>query len=405
MSRRPAVELRGGRARGQGPDATEPVGIVQGRVVGRAEVLALAERIVVDLEGRHLWPGLLNGHDHLDFSTFPLLGRPPYDNVQAWARDVDAGAGDPRVGAALAIPLVDRLFLGGLRNLLCGVTAVAHHNSFHRSMARPGFPVRVLEKFEFAHSAGLTAELRKTYRTTDRRIPWMVHAGEGTDDKSRRDLDRLVEQNVLRQNTVVVHGIAFGADEASRMATARAAFLWCPESNRCLYGATAAVASFVAAGVKVGLGSDSPAAGARDPLSNLAAARGEGVFSDEALLDLATVGTAEAARLPIGGMAPGSAADLLVVSSQEALLSGDRTAVALVMIGGRPLYGEPGLMRGLVPQAARVEVDGAVRALDPEIGRRAYGIVKRHSFLRLVPWLAGVRFSEGGEATRSRGEP
>jgi len=397
MRGRSALELRGGRARGEEPPGSERLGIVRGRVVGLAEVEAHEPRIVVDLEGRHLWPGLLNGHDHLDFSAFPALGHPPFDNVQAWARDVDAGAGNPAVGAALAIPLVDRLFLGGLRNLLCGVTAVAHHNTFHRSMARPGFPVRVLEKYEFAHSAGLTMELRKTYRTTDRRIPWMVHAGEGTDDPSRRDLDRLAEQNVLRQNTVVVHGIAFGAEEASRMATARAALLWCPESNRRQYGATAAVASFVAAAVKVGLGSDSPAAGVRDPLSNLCAARREGVFSDEALLDLATVGTAEAARLPIGGLAPGSVADLLAVSSQEAFLSGDRAAVALVMIGGRPLYGEPGLMRALEPKAIRVELDGAERALAPEIGRRAHGIVKRHPFLRRVPWLEGVRFGAGDE--------
>src|SRR6185295_8149229 len=107
---------------------------------------------------------------------------PPYPNVYAWARDVDAGVGDPIVAAALAVPLADRLFLGGLRNLLSGVTAVAHHNPFHRSMARKDFPVRVLEKYEFAHSAGLTPALRKSYRTTDRRIPWMVHAGEGTDE-------------------------------------------------------------------------------------------------------------------------------------------------------------------------------------------------------------------------------
>ena len=76
MSRRPAVLLRGGRARGDGPGGREPVAIVQGRVVAPAE--ALGERTLVDLEGRHLWPGLLNGHDHLDFSTLPLLGRPPY---------------------------------------------------------------------------------------------------------------------------------------------------------------------------------------------------------------------------------------------------------------------------------------------------------------------------------------
>jgi cytosine/adenosine deaminase-related metal-dependent hydrolase len=399
------AELRGARILGQGSEGRQDVGIVGGRVVDPATVRGLVDRIVVDLEGRVLMPGLLNGHDHLDFSTFPPLGHPPYVNVYEWARDVDAGAGDPAVTAALAVPLVDRLFLGGLRNLLSGVTAVAHHNPFHRSMARKDFPVRVLEKYEFAHSAGLTPHLRKTYRTTDRRIPWMVHAGEGTDDLSRQEIDKLAEQNVLRQNTVIIHGIAFGADEARRLAVARAAFVWCPESNRRLYGATANLAAFLGAGVMVGLGSDSPVSGVRDPLSNLAAARKEAALADEDLLRLATEGTAAAARLPLGGLAPGSVADLLAVTSREALLSGDRSAVALVLIGGRPLYGERALMTALQPKAAAVLVDGAERYIEPELGRRASGILKRHPALRLVPWLSEVRFSEGDGTRPSRGAP
>src|SRR5262249_15056444 len=154
---------------------------------------------VVDLEGRLILPGLLNGHDHLDFSTFPALGRPPYASLYDWARDVDGGKDDPAARAALDVDLVDRLFLGGLRNLLAGVTAVAHHGAFHRSLARPSFPVRVLERYSFAHSPGLTRDLKKTYRTTDRRIPWMVHAAEGTDARCRSEVALLAEKNLLRQ--------------------------------------------------------------------------------------------------------------------------------------------------------------------------------------------------------------
>ena len=388
----PALELIGARGLEGDPQAGQELGIVAGRVVRPDEVRAIPDHLLVDLDGRLLLPGLLNGHDHLDFSTFPPVRHEPYRNVRAWARDLDAAAGDPTFAAALAVPLVDRLFLGGLRNLLSGVTAVAHHSTFHRSLARKDFPVRVLSKYEFAPSAGLTSALRKTYRTTDRRIPWMVHAGEGTDAESRRDLDTLAEQNVLRQNTVIVHGIAFGADEARRTAAAKATLVWCPESNRWLYGATADVAALAAAGVRLGLGSDSPLCGVRDALSNLAAARREAVLSDEALLRLAAEGTAEAARLPLGGVAPGDVADLLAVTSREKLLSGDRSAVALVLIGGRALYGERGLMMKLQPRAAAVRVDGAERCLDAEIGRRAAGILRRHPALRRVPWLADVSF-------------
>lgn len=349
------------------------------------------ERKEAELGGRVVLPGMVNAHDHLDLSTFPPMGRPPYPSVYAWTADVDGGA-DPAVASALAVPLPDRLFLGGLRNLLAGVTAVAHHNSHHRALAHPDFPVRVLARYQFAHSPGLTPALRRTYRTTDRRIPWMVHAAEGTDARCRGELALLEQANVLRQNTVVIHAIALDDDQARRVAAARACVVWCPESNRRLYGATARVAALRAAGVRVGLGSDSPVTGVRDPLSNLAAARAEGVLSDTELLLLATRGSAEVARLPVGGAEAGAAADLIALDSMEAWLAGDRRAVALVMVGGRPLYGDPAVLKALGVRSRPVIVDGTERGMEAKLAQRAAGLQRRHRALSAVPWSSGLVF-------------
>ena len=159
---------------------------------------------------------------------------------------------------ALAVPLPDRLFLGGLRNLLSGATAVAHHGTYHRALGRREFPVRVLAKYEFAHSPGFTPALRRTYRTTDRRIPWMIHAGEGTDERCRGEVRALMEANVLRQNTVLIHAITLDEGDPQRIAAAKACVVWCPQSNRRLYGATADVAALRAAGVRIGLEATAP---------------------------------------------------------------------------------------------------------------------------------------------------
>ncbi|MCM2258277.1 MAG: amidohydrolase, partial [Vicinamibacteria bacterium] len=174
-------------------------------------------------------PGLVNAHDHLDLSTCPPLGRPPYPNAYAWGEDVAAHDG-AAAAAAMAVPLVDRLFLGGLRNLLCGATGVLHHSGFHRSLGRDDFPVRVQHRYDFAQSPGLTPQLRKAYRTTDRRIPFLVHAAEGTDEVASAEIARLAEANVLRQNTVVIHAIACSDEDRARLATARACVVWCPEA-------------------------------------------------------------------------------------------------------------------------------------------------------------------------------
>jgi cytosine/adenosine deaminase-related metal-dependent hydrolase len=344
------------------------------------------------LGGRAVLPGMINAHDRLAFSSFPPLGRPPYASAYDWAADIDSGPAASDVTAALTVPLPDRLFLGGLRNLLAGATSVVHHDPYHRALGRRDFPVRVLSRYHFAHSPGLTPALRRTYRTTDRRIPWLVRAGEGTDDRCRAELQLLADANVLRQNTVVAHAVAFGEEDARRMAAARTCVVWCPESNRRLYAATANVRALRAAGVRIGLGSDSPMSGARDALSSLSAARAEGVLGDVELVDLATRTGAEVARMPLGGTAEGDPADLVVLASVESWLRGERPAIALVMVGGRALYGEPGLLDALGVRWAAASVDGAERALEETLAERAAGLLRRHPALAAVSWLEGIRF-------------
>ena len=342
----------------------------------------------LDLDGLFLLPALVNAHDVLDLSTLPPLGAPPHASLYEWTTAAERDLA--RLAPALAVPLADRLFLGGVRNVLAGASAVLHHHPDHRSLGREDFPVRVQRRYAFAHSPGLTPALRRTYRTTDRRVPWIVRAAEGCEPGLRAELDALAAANVLRQNTVIVHGTALAPEDAPRLAAARASVVWCPESDRRLYGRTAPVCALLSAGVKVGLGSDAPPAGSRDALSNLAAARREGVLPDGALLDLATRDASAVARLPAGGFEEGSPADLLAVRSVEGLLAGDRRAIALLLVRGAAVYGEPGLLEAAGVPVSRVTVDGAPRALAAPLGRRLAGILGRHPAARQASWSSGL---------------
>jgi hypothetical protein len=85
--------------------------------------------------------------------------------------------------AATARIRCGRLFIGGLKNLLCGATTVAHHGPPYREMYRKDFPVRVLRKYGWAHSLHFSTdeEIVASYRSTPKEWPWFIHLAEGTD--------------------------------------------------------------------------------------------------------------------------------------------------------------------------------------------------------------------------------
>lgn len=381
--------LRRARCFGEGCESPRDV-IVEGEQVrergtpGRDSIgIAPAE---IDLEGMTLLPAFVNAHDVLDTSVLPPLGRPPYRSLYEWLSDGQAAA--RQSGSSLAMPLVDRLFLGGMRNLLAGVASVLHHHPDHRSLGRRDFPLRVQRRYGFAHSPGLTPSLRRTYRSSDRRVPWIVHAAEGSDPDLRRELDILAAANVLRQNTVIAHGTALLGEDAPRLAAARTSVAWCPESDLWLYGRTAPIAALRAAGVRVGLGSDGAPCGARDFLSSLAVAGRQSGLDERALVSLATEASAEVARLPVGGFEEGAPADLLATRSLTRLLAGGRDAVALLIVRGRVVYGEPDLLAAVGTPAIPLSVDGAPRALAAAPGRRLASLLRgRHPE---AAWLGGV---------------
>ena len=137
-----------------------------------------------------------------------------------------------------------------------------------------------------------------------------------------------------------------------------------------------------------------PASGVRDALSNLAAARREGVLSDPELLTLASSESATVARLPVGGFEPGAPADFVVVRDLEGLLAGDRRGLALVMTAGRPLLGERNLLAGLGVRTAPCRVAGSERALAEPLARRALALQKAHRAVRAAGFLADVGFRD-----------
>ena len=333
-----------------------------------SRVLSIGERprhgdTVVDLAGGFVLPGLVNAHDHLELNHYGRIkGRDRYANASDWIADMTPRlANDPAIRAGRAFPLTERLFIGGLKNLLAGVTTVAHHNPFYAELRRT-MPIRVVRRYGWAHSfllerrpAGARGEpggdVAGRWRATPSDAPFMVHLAEGVDAEARGELPRLEALGCLDANTVIVHGVAIDGNGWRRVARAGAGLVWCPASNVFLFGETAGVHELIVgadgARVTVALGTDSRVTGSRDLLDELRAARESAPLSPDALFRMVTCDAAALLRQSRAGrLAVGVPADLMVIPPRAdepgaALLRTARRDVRLVTVEGRPLVGDP----------------------------------------------------------------
>jgi cytosine/adenosine deaminase-related metal-dependent hydrolase len=274
-------------------------------------------RPILDLTGFLILPGLINAHDHLEFNLFPSLGHGAYPNAKSWAEDIYRPDASP-VKEHLALSKRTRLAWGGLKNLLSGVTTVAHHNPFEPTVFDASFPVNVVERFGWAHSLDFSPDLVERFRTTPEEWPFILHAAEGVDEHARSEISRLDALGVLSERTVLVHAIGLDQPDLHLLRQRHSSLVWCPSSNVSTYGHTVA-ADVLRSGLRVALGTDSALTAHVDLIDEIAIAERTHELSWQELFEMVTRRSACVLRLTDGQgtIRDGGAADLVVVEYQS----------------------------------------------------------------------------------------
>jgi hypothetical protein len=243
-----------------------------------------------------------------------------------------------------------------LKNILSGVTTVAHHDPWHAVFDHVDFPVTVLSAFGWSHSLGLGDALpRETPRygpgvydsfiTTPTTTPWFIHLAEGVDDVAAAELSRLEELGCLARNTVIVHGAGLTSRDVKRVIEYDAAVVWCPSSNLGMLGSTLDPCQLFDAG-RVALGTDSRLTGSRDLLDELRVAAASCDFIAQELLRLVTANAADVLRMPcVGGLEIGQSSDCVILRAESdphaALLRASRSTIRAVVRRGAPVIADP----------------------------------------------------------------
>jgi 5-methylthioadenosine/S-adenosylhomocysteine deaminase len=191
--------------------------------------------------------------------------------------------------------------------------------------------------------------------------PWEALAAELPPPLGESGIRALARRKLLSPQMLAAHCVKVDAEEISLLAEDDVAVVHCPRSNAALGCGVAPLADLRAAGLRVGLGTDSPAsAPSFDMFDEMrtalygARAREErpDALSAADALELATLGSARALGLDgeVGSIVPGKHADLAVLSLAEspflpwedpvtaAVLGGSPERVVATLVSGEPRY-------------------------------------------------------------------
>jgi 5-methylthioadenosine/S-adenosylhomocysteine deaminase len=353
--------------------------------------------------GGTIFPGLIELHNHLAYNALRLWRVPKlFTNRDQWGnvpdyRKLISGPMQVLGPSETLMPAVVRYV--ECKALVAGTTTSQGIELFSNAGARRYYRgiVRNVENTDDPALPEAEAKISDVVASSARRFLarlrqrqcFILHLSEGTDDAARSHFLalKLGRRWAITDSLAGIHCAALKAEDFKVMGTRHASMVWSPLSNLLLYGDTAHVKQARAAKLKIGLGSDWSPTGSKNLLGELKVAKlvsdEEDVFDDDR--ELVAMVTREAARIlrwdqSLGTIEPPKRADLIVIDGNsgnpyDALLHADERSLRLVMIGGVPRFGLPGLLERLGAPGEEVTVGGRKRALnlkqetaDPVVG-------------------------------------
>lgn len=260
---------------------------------------------VINLKDCIVFPGLINSHDHLEFNIYPKLGHRKYNDYIEWGNDIHIKDKNI-IDSVESVPVELRMKYGVIKNLICGVTAVAHHGNYNSELDNS--QVTIIRKGTCIHSVKLGGKWKIRLNLPVNKEPYVIHIGEGINSGSSDEINELIRWNLFNRKLIGIHGIAMTAEQSKNFD----ALIWCPDSNLFLFGMTADI-SALKKNTKILFGTDSTLTADGNIFENLRTARKLNHLSDEELFQSVTETAAEAWGLDdLGKISKGYKADIVV---------------------------------------------------------------------------------------------
>jgi cytosine/adenosine deaminase-related metal-dependent hydrolase len=315
----------------------------------------------IDLkEKSFVYPSLINTHDHLQGNYRPPVGPEKgkfYLTWLPWDQDLKASK---TFEERSNLTREDLYALSGYKCLFSGVTTVNDHFPHQlNGQILPTLPIRAIQEYALAHEStsydlkwGDGVEIEHRLAKTNK-WPFITHLSEGFDHEAMHSLEALEKINILDNHCLFVHCIAFSDEDIKKVAKAGASVSWCGFSNMFMFNVTAKVRKMLDAGINVTIGTDSSATGSANLLAEIKYDRnlyqklyGEDLPAEK-IFEMTTINAAKAFWMQdiTGSLEEGKLGDILVLKANEDnpyenLVNADMKDIELLVLAGKPIYGE-----------------------------------------------------------------
>jgi cytosine/adenosine deaminase-related metal-dependent hydrolase len=325
---------------------------------------------VIECKDGVVSPGLINAHEHITYANNPPLTHPG----KKFSQRSDWQGGPDRINYKSGANALTRAY-GELRYIMSGTTAIAGGGSA-RGLARnvdddvdtlEGLPIQVANSDVFPIGTKPLTEGcdygsgRTTKGEVTQLQAYLPHISEGISPIARNEFVCSAQAgtfDIIDRMTGVIHGVATTPAEGAAIQEAKARLVWSPRSNVDLYSHTAPVTMLDLQGVQIAIGTDWIVSGSMNTLRELRCADELNQkyyakhFSDADLWRMVTENAAFAVggHSVVGALKRGYVADIAIFDGKtakdhRAVLDAGVEDVALVLRGGRAMYGDDALLQ------------------------------------------------------------
>ena len=406
-------------------------GFVEAVTAGSATGPAgFASAPVVDAGDAFVIPGLIDLHNHIAYNALPLWTEPtqkkPFLHHNDWTGKPSYR---PKIGwpawvLAKAEPEALLAYVQ-TRALVGGTTAIQGWPAFNRP------PLMALRNIDDEKAGTTDRNLIRTSALTEKPLQlahmaqlmsggagFIYHCSEGQPGSVvAREFTDVANAGCLAKTLVAIHCNAVADSDWERWQRSDAgAVAWSPFSNLWLYGTTTNLPAAQKRGISICLGSDWGPSGTKHVLAELKVAKLAGQkqkfgLADRDLVAMVTSNPGDILSRcwsrQIGRLVQGSFGDVTVLRPRgngdvwSEIVNATEREVMLVVVGGRPRYGDADAMTAAgATAAAPLSVSGRKRKLaipDPQDGSKAWpwtDIVSRLDAVRKDP-VAALHHAEG----------